>query len=287
MSFQWTRADTDSVGMDRTVWNGTGFSGQYHPQVHAQFESLDTTPDDLLLWFHHVPWTQRLKSTSETVIQHFYNAHYAGAATANTLHTAWESLASKIDAERFGAVLFRLNYQAGHSLVWRDAINTFYHNMTGIPDSAGRVGVHPYRIQAENMTLSGYKVVTVPNPIHASAPNYQAIVTSSNTTAGTASTVLTKAGTFDIAVNYFDHFGGKAKWETYLGSTLLGSWNGTHEDTLGHAQTWILDGTSAARETFRNVRVNAGDVLKIVGTPDRLELAAVDYVSVLPLGIVD
>jgi len=97
--------------MDRTVWNGTGYAGQYAPEVAAMYESLDTTPDDLLLWFHHVPWTQRLKSTGETVVQHFYDAHYAGAATANTLHTAWESLANKIDAERFAAVLFRLNYQ--------------------------------------------------------------------------------------------------------------------------------------------------------------------------------
>jgi len=159
--------------------------------------------------------------------------------------------------------------------------------MTGIADTTGRVGNHPYRIQAENMTLSGYKVVDVPNPIHASSPNYQAIVTSSNTTAGIAFTTLKQAGTFDIAVNYYDHFGGKAKWDVYLGTNLLGSWNGTHEDTLGHAQTWVLDGTSAARETFRNVKVNVGDVLKIVGTPDRLELAGLDYVSVLPVGIVD
>jgi len=117
-----------------------------------------------------------------------------------------------------------------------DAISTFYHNMTGIADETGRVGNHPYRIQAENMTLSGYTVVNIANPIHASSPNYQAIVTSSNVTAGTASTTLTNAGTFDIAVNYFDHFGGKAKWDVYLGSNLLATWNGTHEDQLGYAR---------------------------------------------------
>jgi len=139
--------------MDRTTSNGTGYAGQYSPEIHAMYENIATTPDDLLLWFHHVPWTQPLKS-GETVIQHFYNAHYSGAATAQTFHTMWSTLANKIDNDRFAAVLFRLTYQAGHSLVWRDAINTFYHNMTGIPDALGRVGTHPYRIQAENMTLS-------------------------------------------------------------------------------------------------------------------------------------
>lgn len=250
------------------------------------YESLETTPDDLLLWFHHVPWTYVLKSGS-SVIQHFYDAHYAGAAVANTLHTAWESLSSKIDAERFAAVLFRLNYQAGHSLVWRDAINTFYSNMTGIPDAAGRVGVHPYRIEAEDMTLNGYKVVNVANPIHASGPKHQAIITTSNITAGTASTTLNTSGVFDLGINYYDQFGGKAKWDIYLNTQLLTTWNGTHEDTLGYARTWTLDGSSATRNTIRGVTVKQGDVLKIVGTPDRLELAPVDYVSILPVGVVD
>ncbi|OAF60187.1 hypothetical protein VC83_03215 [Pseudogymnoascus destructans] len=62
----WTRLtfglDADSIGMDRTVWNGTGFAGQYPPEVARRYEGIDTTPDDLLLWFHHVPYTHRVHS---------------------------------------------------------------------------------------------------------------------------------------------------------------------------------------------------------------------------------
>jgi len=58
---QWFRIMPDSIGMDRTCFNGTGpgtcFSGQYPPQVYEMFENIDTTPDNLLLWFHHVPFT--------------------------------------------------------------------------------------------------------------------------------------------------------------------------------------------------------------------------------------
>jgi alpha-glucuronidase len=83
---QWTRADGFSIGMDRTVSNGTGFSGQYPAEVAAVYGNISTTPDNLLLWFHHVNYTHRLHS-GETVIQHFYDAHYTGAETAQSFIT--------------------------------------------------------------------------------------------------------------------------------------------------------------------------------------------------------
>jgi len=52
---QWHRADRDGVGMDRTVATGTGYVGQYPPPLAKRYESLESTPDELLLFFHHVP----------------------------------------------------------------------------------------------------------------------------------------------------------------------------------------------------------------------------------------
>lgn len=282
---QWTRADHLSVGMDRTVSNGTGYSGQYPPEIAAMYENIDTTPDNLLLWFHHVNWTHRLHS-GETVIQHFYDAHYAGAETAQTFLQTWESLKGKIDEERYNDVLTKLTYQSGHSMVWRDAINDFYWNMTGIPDEANRVGNHPWRVEAESMTLNGYKTYAV-SPFEA-ASNWTAIVTSSNSTTGTATTKLQyPSGTYDLAVNYYDLYGGKSHWQVYLNNRLIGKWVGNNEDILSHTPSIYLDGHSATRITFRGVKVNKGDTLKIIGTPDGVEPAPLDYVSLLPPGIVD
>jgi alpha-glucuronidase len=53
------------------------YIGQYPPEVAKMYESLDTTPDDLLLFFHHVPYTYKLHS-GETVIQYVYDSHYKG-----------------------------------------------------------------------------------------------------------------------------------------------------------------------------------------------------------------
>ncbi|KIX03462.1 uncharacterized protein Z518_07014 [Rhinocladiella mackenziei CBS 650.93] len=282
---QWTRADRDTIGMDRTVSNGTGFSGQYPAEVAEIYESISTTPDNLLLWFHHVNYTHRLHS-GKTVIQHFYDAHYAGAETAQTFVSQWETLRGKIDQQRYDEIHFRLVFQAAHSIVWRDAVNGFYYNLSGIPDSAGRVGHHPWRIEAESMALDGYETYTV-SPFE-TASKTTAIVTSANSTTGTAMTTLAfPNGTYDLAVNYYDLIGGISRWEVSLNDRAVGSWVGNNEDTLGHAPSTYLDGHSATRITFRNVTVHKGDVLKIVGTPDGIEPAPLDYVSILPIGVVD
>ncbi|KAI7162244.1 putative alpha-glucuronidase [Hortaea werneckii] len=291
---QWTRADGFSIGMDRTVSNGTGFAGQYPEEVAQMYEDIATTPDNYLLWFHHVNYTHVLKSGA-TVIQDFYDQHYAGAQTAQTFVSAWKSLEGKIDEERYTDQLFRQVYQAGHSIVWRDAIANYYHNLSGIPDEAGRVGHYPSRIEAENMMLDGYKTYAV-SPFEA-ASNYTAIVTSSNTTAGTASAILDfESGTYDIAVNYYDMYGGASHYRLSINNETLGDWTANEKPyiadqaaprILGHTPSIYVDGHSAIRITFSKVTINKGDVLKITGMPDGNEPAPLDYISVLQPGEID
>lgn len=282
---QWTRADHTSIGMDRTVSNGTGFSGQYPDEIAAMYENIETTPDNLVLWFHHVNYTHRLHS-GKTVIQHFYDAHYSGAEAAQGFLTQWEFLQGKIDDERYNHIRHRLDYQTGHSIVWRDAINDFYYNLSGIADDTNRVSHHPWRIEAESMTLDGYKPYTV-SPFE-TASGAVAIVTASNCTVGTATTKLDfPSGTYDLAINYYDLYGGRSHWQVYLNGRQIGQWFGNSEDVLSHTPSIYLDGHSATRIKFRGVEVNKGDTLKIVGTPNGVEPAPLDYVAMLPHGVVD
>ena len=88
---QWHRADDKGIGMDRTVATGTGFIGQYSPAVARVYESLDTCPDELLLFMHHVPYDHELKS-GKSLIQHIYDSHYEGARDAARLVRNWQSL---------------------------------------------------------------------------------------------------------------------------------------------------------------------------------------------------
>ncbi|EGU79249.1 alpha-glucuronidase [Fusarium oxysporum f. sp. conglutinans race 2 54008] len=281
---QWTRADSKALGMDRTAATGTGYAAQYPPQVAAQFERIETTPDDLLLWFHHVPYTHKLKS-GKTIIQHIYDAHYEGSANAQTFVTRWASLKGLIDDARFEHVAFKLAYQAGHSLVWRDSVNNFYLAKCGIPDEKNRVGNYLWRIEAESMQLSGYTVVDVTPPEAASLG--RAIVASSLERAVATTKLRFPSGKRDIAVNYFDHTGGHARYELLLDGKMVREWKSDLDTRLGHDFSEYLDGHSATRVYLRGVDVREGAELTIIGYPDGKDMASLDYISVLPEGVVD
>ncbi len=84
-------ADRDGIGVDRTRATGTGYTGQYPKPWADVYESLDTCPDELLLFFHHVPYGHVLHSGT-TVIQHIYDTHFAGAEEASAIRRQWEEL---------------------------------------------------------------------------------------------------------------------------------------------------------------------------------------------------
>jgi alpha-glucuronidase len=136
---QWHRADHQGIGMDRTVATGTGYIGQYPLEVQKLYEPLANCPDNLLLFFHHVPYTYVVHS-GKTVIQHVYDSHYDGADRARDFITQWKTLAGHVDDERYGDILTRLEYQAGQAIVWRDTICNWIYRLSGIPDEKGRVG---------------------------------------------------------------------------------------------------------------------------------------------------
>ncbi len=135
---QWHRADHEGIGMDRTVATGTGFIGQYAPEVQKLYEPLSACPDELLLFFHHVAYTHVLHS-GKTVIQHVYDAHYEGAEAAGAYVSQWKLLQGHLDEQRYTDVLTRLQYQAGQAIVWRDTIDEWFYRGSGISDVKGRV----------------------------------------------------------------------------------------------------------------------------------------------------
>ncbi|OLS37252.1 alpha-glucuronidase [Bacillus sp. MRMR6] len=130
-------ADWEGIGVDRSVKTGTGYTSQYFKENADMYERLETCPDELLLFFHHVPYTHKLHS-GITVIQHIYNSHFEGVEEAEELVETWIQLKEKIDPERFEDILNRLKEQANHSKEWRDMINTYFYRKSGIKDELNR-----------------------------------------------------------------------------------------------------------------------------------------------------
>lgn len=130
-------ADRDGIGVDRTLETGTGYAGQYFSPNKEMYNALESCPDELLLFFHHVPYTHRLKS-GKTVIQHIYDTHFKGVAQVEGLIEKWSQLQGKIDEERFTNVSNRLQLQLKNAKEWRDQVNTYFYRKSGIADEENR-----------------------------------------------------------------------------------------------------------------------------------------------------
>ncbi|WP_163509107.1 alpha-glucuronidase family glycosyl hydrolase [Fodinicola acaciae] len=124
-------ADARGVGFDRTAATGTGDTGLWFPPVAAMYESLAGCPDELLLFFHHVAYTHRLRS-GKTVIQHIYDSHFDGLLAAERLRRQWRTV--RTDPSRFAAILDRFDHQVAHATIWRDTITEYFFEWSRILD---------------------------------------------------------------------------------------------------------------------------------------------------------
>ena len=305
---QWHDADAHGVGKDRSVATGSGYAGQYPPDIAKLFESPATTPDDLLLFFHHVPYTYRLHS-GKTVIQHIYDSHYDGAAQAAKFVDEWATLKSRIDPQLYEDVRARLEYQAGHAIVWRDAIVQYFLKLSGIPDEKGRAGHYPGRLEAEDARLTGYKIIditpwedasggkavscrnsTTPpaegpalkghafsraedgaKPARALAPEGTPTCTAEWTWTG-------PAGRYNIAVQYFDLQGGAARFTLLINNHPASTWLADANLPSTHP-----NGDNSTRRTIPNVALKPGDQIRVEAIPDGSDPAALDYIEITPV----
>ena len=272
---QWLRADHQGIGMDRTIATGTGFIGQYSPAVQNLYESLAECPDNLLLFFHHVPYTYVLHS-GKTVIQHVYDSHYEGAEDAEGFVSQWKSLGGRVDDDRYAAVLARLEYQAGHAIVWRDDISKWFLEKSGIPDARGRVGHYPNRIEAESMQLDGYVPFDVTPPEAASGG--RAVQCPAPAETCVASFRFDRpAGWYELEIVYFDQSNGASKFRVSVNDQTVDEW--IADD---HLPALKPNADSSVRRRVSGLALRPGDEIRIEGTPDGQEFAPLDYVEIHP-----
>lgn len=130
-------ADRDGIGVDRSDKTGTGYAVLYNEPNASTYNNLESCPDELLLFFHHVPYTHVLKS-GKTVIQHIYDTHFKGYEQVLEIISEWKKLEGKIDGEDYDNVLSRLGEQERCAREWRDQVNTYFFRKSGIADKNGR-----------------------------------------------------------------------------------------------------------------------------------------------------
>ena len=103
------KADKQGVGFERSS-KGTDAASQYRKDLARTYDNIETCPENLLLWFHHVPWTYKMKdgSTLWESLQFHYNR---GVITVETHHNIWHNkMRHFIDEQRWCEVDERMHH---------------------------------------------------------------------------------------------------------------------------------------------------------------------------------
>ncbi|TYT63365.1 alpha-glucuronidase family glycosyl hydrolase [Natrialba swarupiae] len=130
-------ATADGIGVDRTT-DGSGYAAQYREPLTDFYDDPETCPEELLLFFHHLPWEYELEDGT-TVIQRLYDDLYAGAAAVDELRERWLALEGQVDERRHRHVAERFDEHALQAKRWRDTLCEYFYEKSEIPDEHGRV----------------------------------------------------------------------------------------------------------------------------------------------------
>jgi alpha-glucuronidase len=157
----YARADSQGIGFDRAA-TGSDAVAQYRPPLDSLFADRATVGDTLLLWFHHVGWTERLPSGStlwEELVRH-YNM---GVDTVKANLETWTSLTGAIDEERFEETRANLEKEVAEARWWRDASLLYWQTFSKLPIPPG--------YEQPAFPLDFYQRLRCPtDPIHSSCP---------------------------------------------------------------------------------------------------------------------
>jgi alpha-glucuronidase len=114
----YNKADSAGLGFDRSP-TGSNLVAQYFPTLEARYGDLDTVPENLMMWFHHVPWDHRMRSGG-TLWDELVHRYQMGVQYVTWMRETWDSLEQRIDARRFAEVRAKLAAHEADAADWRD-----------------------------------------------------------------------------------------------------------------------------------------------------------------------
>jgi alpha-glucuronidase len=130
-SVYFHRADSTGIGFNRTS-SGSNAVGQYFPPVQDLYNNTATCPENLLLWFHHLPWDYRMKS-GKTLWDEMCYKYHEGVDSVRWLSKEWLELNGKIDNERFEKVKSLFVLQERDAKLWRDGCLLYFQTFSKRP----------------------------------------------------------------------------------------------------------------------------------------------------------
>lgn len=131
MPWYYHNADTIGLGFDRTT-AGSNAVSQYYRPLDSIYGNIASCPENLLLWFHHVPWTHSMKS-GRTLWAELCLHYDRGVQELREFQKAWDKLEPYLDTQRFNEVQAKLKIQAKDAVWWKDACLLYFQTFSKMP----------------------------------------------------------------------------------------------------------------------------------------------------------
>lgn len=125
------KADAQGVGFDRSS-KGTDAVGQYPEPYRSLYDNIETCPEEYLLWFHHVPWTYKMKSGS-TLWQELCMKYNMGVAMVEVYRDFWHTSAKlymKGHEQEWQHTDSLLNVQLENAKEWRNTCLKYFQTFS-------------------------------------------------------------------------------------------------------------------------------------------------------------
>ena len=125
------KADAKGIGFDRSS-KGTDAVGQYPEPYRSLYDNIATCPEEYLLWFHHVPWTYKMKSGS-TLWQELCMKYNMGVAMVEVYRDFWHTSAKqymKGHEQEWQHTDSLLNVQLENAKEWRETCLKYFQTFS-------------------------------------------------------------------------------------------------------------------------------------------------------------
>lgn len=134
------KADSIGVGFNRTDHyeasttqsTGSGNTQQYPEPYRSMYNDMDKCPEELLLWFHHVPWQYNMKN-GKTLWVNLCNNYDQGVREAQSFVKTWKKQKKYVDPKIYQEQLWRFERQAKDAQWWRDACVLYFQQFSKMP----------------------------------------------------------------------------------------------------------------------------------------------------------
>ncbi|MCA5004641.1 alpha-glucuronidase [Sphingobacterium bovistauri] len=156
MPWYYHNANVNGIGFNRTI-SGSNAVGQYNEPLRTIYNNIDSCPENLLLWFHHVSWNHKMKS-QRTLWDELCFYYDQGVQEVREFQRTWDQMEKYVDAERFNAVQSKLKIQSKDAVWWKDACLLYFQTFSRQPI--------PYSIERPIHELEEMKKIKLPLKHH-------------------------------------------------------------------------------------------------------------------------